>query len=293
MPRPVAAAVLALALSVVACAASAAPARRPYDPVTRYERSFPTTGRPSLILHSGDASIHVTTWERRAVGIRVTTRGWALGTRGVSVEASQSGDRVLCEVREPHPYLFFQLDFRSVRVEVSLPRDADLDVSTGDGAIVLAPLSGEIRAHSGDGSIEADGLRGEITLTTGDGRIRASALDGSLAARSGDGSITVDGRLDRLEVGTSDGRVTVTAREGSRLASAWDLHSGDGSLTLRVPATLRADLDLHTGDGGLTVDLPVEVSGRTERHSLFGRMNGGGALLRMRTGDGAIRLEKR
>jgi hypothetical protein len=286
MPR------LATAAFVLALSAAAAPAFAASAEVTRYDRDFPTTGRPTLILRSDDASVHVTTWDRQAVGIRVTTRGWSLGAPALTVSASQSGDRVLCEVREPHRIASFVIGVRVIRVDLRLPRDADLDVSTGDGAIVLAPLAGEIRAHSGDGAIEADGLCGELTLTTGDGHIRASALDGSLVARSGDGSITLDGRFDRLEVGTSDGRVSATAREGSRLASAWDLHSGDGGLTLRVPATLRADLDLRTGDGHVTVDLPVEVSGRMERHTVFGRMNGGGPLLRMRCGDGSIRLER-
>ena len=283
---------LATTVLVFALATLATPAFAASPAVTHYEKTFPTSGRPSLVLRADDAGVHVTTWDRPAVGIRVTTRGWSFGAPAIAVSASQSGDRVLCEVREPHRAVSFVIGLRSTRVEVSLPRDADLDVSTGDGAIVIGPLSGEIRAHSGDGAIEAEGLRGAITLGTGDGHIGASGLDGSLVARSGDGSITIDGRFDRLEIGTSDGRVTATAREGSRMASAWDLHSGDGSLTLRVPATLRADLDLHTGDGRLTVDLPVEVSGRMERHTVFGRLNGGGPLLRMRCGDGSIRLER-
>jgi hypothetical protein len=268
MPR-LATAIFVLALAAAAGRALAAPAD-----VVRYEKTFPTTGRPALILQADDASVHVTTWARPAVGIRVSTRGWSVGAPTIRVNASQSGDRVLCEVREPHRAVSFTIAARTTRVDVSLPRDVELDVSTGDGAI------------------EAEGLRGELRLTTGDGHIRASDLDGSLVASSGDGSLDLDGRFDRLEVGTSDGRITVTAREGSRLASAWDLHSGDGSLTLRVPSTLRADLDLHTGDGSLKVDLPVEVSGRMQRHTVFGRMNGGGPLLRMRSGDGSIRLER-
>jgi hypothetical protein len=268
MPR------LAAAVFVLALAATAGPALAASAEVIRYEKTFPTTGRPALVLQADDASVHVTTWDRPAVGIRVSTRGWSVGATPITVNAWQSGDRVLCEVREPHRAVSFTIGSRTTRVDVSMPRDADLDVSTGDGGV------------------EAEGLRGDLRLTTGDGHIRAWDLDGSLVASSGDGSITLDGRFDRLEVGTSDGRVNVTAREGSRLASAWDLHSGDGSLTLRLPSTLRADVDLHTGDGSLKVDLPVEVSGRMQRHSVFGRMNGGGPLLRMRTGDGAIRLER-
>lgn len=286
MPR-LAAAVLVPTLALAAVVSPAFAARAP---APQYEKTFPVAGRPALVLQADDADVHVMTWDRPAVGIRVTTRGWSLGTHRVLVDASQSGNRVLCDVHEPHHMVSFVLESRTIRVEVSLPRDADVDIVTGDGGITLPPLSGEIRARSGDGAIEADGLRGGITLSTGDGHIRATGLDGSLVARSGDGSITLEGRFDRLEVSTSDGRVTATARAGSRLASGWDLHSGDGSLTLHVPPTLGADLDLSTGDGSLTVDLPVETTGRLEHHRLFGRMNGGGPLLRMRCGDGAIRL---
>jgi hypothetical protein len=269
MPRPVTTLVLVLVLAAVTVPVFAAPTT-----VTQYDRTFPTTGRPELVLRTDDASVHVTTWDRQAVGIHVSSQGWSVGAPALTVDASQSGDRVLCEVREPHRAVGFVIGTRTVRVDIRLPRDANLDVTTADGAI------------------EAEGLRGAITLETGDGRIRATGLDGELVARSGDGGITLDGRFDRLEVGTADGRVTATAHEGSRLASAWDLHSGDGSLTLRVPPTLRADVHLHTGDGRLTVDLPIEVTGRQGRHTVFGRMNGGGPLLRMRCGDGSIRLER-
>ncbi len=285
MPR-LAAAVLVLALATAWSPALAGPAA-----VTRWEKTYPTTGRPALVLRADDASVHVATWDRPAVGIRVTTRGWSIGSRGVSVDASQSGDRVLCEVREPRRIVHFGFGARTTRVDVSLPRDADLDVSTGDGAITIAPLSGEIRAHSGDGAIQADGLCGRLSLSTGDGHIRATGLDGALEAHSGDGGLRLEGRFDQLEVSTSDGRVEATALDGSRLASAWSLRSGDGNMSLRVPSTLRADLDLHAGDGGLWVGLPVETSGRFGRHTLRGRMNGGGPLLEMRCGDGSIRLE--
>ena len=242
----------------------------------QWERTYPITGRPELVLRTDDASVHVTTWDRRAVGLRVTTQGWDIGgARGLSVQAAQTGNRVELEVREPRFRWNLQFGHRHrwTRIEVSVPRDGDLDVTTGDGAI------------------EADGLRGDLHLLTSDGHIEATGLDGALEARSGDGGLRLEGRFDRLEVSTSDGRVVATALEGSRLASAWSLRSGDGSVSLRVPSTLRADLDLHTGDGDLWVGLPVETSGRFVRHTLRGRMNGGGPLLEMRSGDGSIRVE--
>jgi len=272
--------VLALAL------ASAAPAT-----ADEWQKDYPVTGHPQLVLMTDDAGVHVTPWDRPVISVRVTTRGWKVGPHGIRITDRHEGSRVECQVREPHPWASLYFGVRSVRVDVMVPREADLDVGTGDGGVTLGPVAGAVRVHTGDGGIEADGLRGEADLSTSDGPIEAQALDGTLTARTGDGHIRLAGRFDRLDVSTNDGRVDATAAEGSRLAAGWSLRSGDGGLTLRVPRSLRADLDLHTGDGRLRVELPVETSGDFSHHAVRGRMNGGGPVLFMHTGDGSIRIE--
>jgi hypothetical protein len=260
--------------------------------VNQWEKTFDTPGRPSLVLRTDDADVHVSTWDRHAVGLRVTTRAGSIGDRGIAVDARQTGDRIDFEVREPHPTISFRwFSVHSVRIDVSVPRDADLDLTTGDGGVTLGAVAGAIRVRSGDGAIEADGLRGDLRLATSDGHIRALGLDGALEATSGDGSVEIAGRFDRLQVGTSDGRIVATALRGSRLAADWSLHSGDGSLTVRLPADLKSELYLHTGDGSIHLGLPVETFGRFDSHTLHGRLNGGGPLLELRTGDGPIRIE--
>lgn len=256
-----------------------------------WEKTFATAGKPDLRLVTDDASVHVARWERAAIGVRVTTVGWPIGARGIRIVAEPSGDRLDLEVREPHLQLDFGWTRRSVRIEVRLPAKADLDVRTGDGDVTVAPLAGNIRLHTGDGDIDADGLAGTLEFTTGDGHVRARGLDGALRAHAGDGPMEIEGRFDRLELDTGDGGIHAIAREGSRLGSEWQIESGDGRLELRIPPTLRADLDIHTGDGRIDVELPVEIEGAFGRSTVRGRLNGGGPLLRMRSGDGAIRLE--
>ncbi len=275
-----------LALAFAAMALAAAPAA-----ADQWEKTFETPGRPSLALVCGDAAVHVETWDRRAVGLRVTTEGWRIGDRGVRVTATQDGDHVYLEVREPSYFFFFGLTRRSVQVEAMLPREADLDARTADGRVEVTGLRGLVHLHTGDGAVEAVDLAGDVRIETGDGRVRAHGLDGALATRSGDGPMEIEGRFERLDVETGDGRVEVTALEGSRLAAPWSFHSGDGPLTLAIPRTLKADLDLHTGDGGIRLGLPVQVEGTIARSTVRGSINGGGPLLRMRAGDGAIRIE--
>jgi hypothetical protein len=117
-------------------------------------------------------------------------------------------------------------------------------------------------------------------------------VDGTLRARAGDGRITATGRFDVLELGTGDGRIEARALTGSTMTSSWNVHTGDGSVTLELPGNFAADVDLHTGDGHITADIPVAVEGRLGEKDIRGKINGGGPLLRIHTGDGSIRLQK-
>ncbi|HVP14064.1 MAG TPA: DUF4097 family beta strand repeat-containing protein [Terriglobales bacterium] len=258
-----------------------------------WARTYPVTGHPTLVLKTDDADVHVATGPGRAVELKVTTVGWRIGPHGIYVEARQLGDRVECEVREPRVQFHIGFGFtrRSVRVDVLLPREVDLDVTSSDGRVALAPVTGSVRVRTSDGDIEAVGLRGDLHLQTSDGTIHARDLDGALEAHSSDGGIEVGGRFDRLDLSTSDGAIEADAGAGSRIETGWTLHSSDGSLTLRVPADLRADFDLRTGDGVIHLDLPVEVTGEIGRRELHGRLNGGGPLVQMRAADGSIRVE--
>jgi hypothetical protein len=76
------------------------------------------------------------------------------------------------------------------------------------------------------------------------------------------------------------------------MGQGWDLRTGDGSVALRIPPELAADVDIHTGDGHIDLEVPVVVEGKLGGNNVRGKMNGGGSLLAIKTGDGSIRLEK-
>jgi DUF4097 and DUF4098 domain-containing protein YvlB len=154
------------------------------------------------------------------------------------------------------------------------------------------PREGKVNLHAEDGSIRLANLKGEMELQTGDGNQEIDSVDGTLRARAGDGRITAAGRFDGLELTTGDGRIEARAMSGSTVASGWTVHTGDGSVTLELPANLAADVDLHTGDGHIEADIPVSVEGRLGERNIHGKINGGGNLITVHTGDGSIRLQK-
>jgi len=239
-----------------------------------WSKTYKISGRPDLRIETTDANIRVTTWDQNTIEAKVVTSRYKIGEGGIRVEERQNGDEVEIEVRYPHDGFNFGWGNHRVDVIVQMPREGKVNLRTGDGKIDLAGLKGEMDLHSGDGSETLDGVEGKLRATTGDGHIRAN------------------GRFDELDLKTGDGHVEVRADSGSTLASGWRLETGDGNVTLEVPSDLGANVDLHTGDGHIDVDMPVTTEGKIRENEIRGKLNGGGNLLTIRTGDGSIHLRK-
>jgi DUF4097 and DUF4098 domain-containing protein YvlB len=240
-----------------------------------WSKTYNLTGKPDLRVETSDANFRVDTWDQKTIDVRVTSRHYKIGEGGLKVYEHQNGDSVAIEIRYPHHNFTIQFgESHRVDVEIHMPREGRVNLRTGDGAIQLANFKGNMDLESGDGHQEIE------------------SVDGNLRARTGDGHIRVNGRFDALNLDTGDGRIDARALSGSTMAAGWSLHTGDGSVTLQLPDNFAADVDLHTSDGPINVDLPVTVEGRLGDKNIHGKINGGGNLLTVHTGDGSIRIEK-
>jgi len=239
-----------------------------------WSKSFTVAGVPDLRIETNDGSVTVRTAADGRVSARVFTTGWKIGPGEVEVREFQNGGRVELVVRCPRMRFGFSSISRSVRVELDVPRQTNADIHTGDGAIHIRGVSGELRLRTGDGQIDAD------------------ALDGSLKADTGDGHVRVRGRLDNLTIHTGDGGIEADVLPGSKMAMGWRIETGDGGVTVRLPRDFGAELDAHTGDGHISVDFPVTASFRERRdNEVRGRINGGGSPFSIRTHDGSIHVK--
>jgi len=258
-------------LITLICAAAILPAH-----ADDWSKTYNLTGQPDLRVETSDANIHVSTWDQNTIEAKVTTTRYKIGEDGIRIEEHQTGNMVEIEVRYPHHGMNIEWggERHRVEVEIRMPSEGRVDLRTGDGKIDLANFKGEMQLRSGDGSQEIAGVDGRLNAVTGDGHIHAS------------------GRFDLLDLHTGDGHVDARATSGSAIQESWKLESGDGSVTLEVPENFSADVELHTGDGHIDLDLPVTAEGKVRENEIHGKLNGGGNLLRIHTGDGSIRLRK-
>jgi len=291
--------------SAALLAASAVAARA--EEVTK---PFTVSGRANVHVETNDGSIRVSTGDSKQVEFRVEYQGYELG-KNLHIDAHQDGDKVELIARVTAHWGFsWGHNSHRLHIEVRMPRDADLDVHSGDGSVQAESINGTVKVYTGDGSVKAnslkgnidlhtndgsitvDSLKGDIRLHTGDGSIEARDLDGKVDADSGDGHIRIAGRFDALNVKTGDGSVDTRVQPGSKMASSWTIRTGDGSVDLVLPSDFQTNIDASTGDGHISLGIPVTVEGTFSNSQIHGKMNGGGQPLTIHTGDGSIRLSK-
>ena len=277
-----------LAGMVLAGVAMAAPAARADEVV----KTFSISGHAQVRVQTDDGAVRVSTGDIKQVEVRVEYTGYKLD-RDLHIEATQAGDSVQVTAKTSSVFRFnIGINHRNLRVEVHMPKDADLEVTTGDGSVEADSITGNLDVRTGDGHITVQGAKGNIRLHTGDGHIEGRGLDGRADLTTGDGHVNVEGRFDSLNIKTGDGSVTARVDRGSKVTSPWNIHTGDGSVDLDLPGDLQANLDASTHDGRISLGFPVTVEGTFSSTKISGKMNGGGQAIIVRTGDGSIHLNK-
>jgi hypothetical protein len=257
-----------------------------------WTKSYSVSGRARVHVDSNDGSVRVTTGDSKQVEFRVIYTGYTLD-KNLSINSRQEGDQVELSARLRNSMNWgWGGGHRTLRIEVHMPRNADLNVDTGDGSVEAEAINGSLDVHTGDGHIRVQGAKGDIRLRTGDGSIEGHDLDGKLEATTGDGHVTLDGRFDGLNIKTGDGSINARANPGSKLENSWNVRTGDGSVDMSLPGDLQANIEASTNDGRISLGIPVTVEGSFSTSQIHGKMNGGGQPLTIHTGDGSIHLSK-
>ena len=284
-----------------------------------YSKSYSVPGRANVQVNAQWGAVRVTTAPGSNVEFHViySKRDWASDP---PIESRQDGNvvalRALVDEGADRRSWWTSWGWwgwggynnHRLSIEVRMPKDADLQLQTTNGAIDVSSVSGNISIHtrngrvsaqqlsgtidigSTNGGIELDTLKGVLSVHTTNGHITANHLDGRCEMSTTNGGLQVAGRFEALDVSSTNGGVMARAESGSRMASGWSIRTTNGRVDLAVPADLKADLNVNTYNGRIRLDLPVVMQGYEDRGVLRGTLNGGGPEMTVRTTNAGIHV---
>jgi DUF4097 and DUF4098 domain-containing protein YvlB len=241
-----------------------------YRLTDRDSKSFPVTGTPRVTVETFDGPINVRAWDKQEVSYSITKRAVDQeNMQGIRITSEQRGDSIVIRAEFDKATASRLGDVRAeAPIDVMVPRNANLRVTSTDGRLSIEGVSGEVNAKTSDGPVDVRDSKGNLSVNTGDGRIRISNFDGEAQASTGDGGIWLDGRFTRLSAST-----------------------GDGTITLAMPADANATVE--TSAESVTSDgvAASEDTDETKRVRRW-RVGTGGNLLTLKTGEGRIYLRR-
>ncbi len=242
---------VAFALVVVVAVAILATPCLAFDDV--FQQTYPLPAGGSFQLQNVNGLVRVTGWDRNAVEVRAvkSSRRDPRDLARVHIEVEARPDSVAVDTRYP------QNDGVEVYVEyrIRVPRRIQLTrVATVNGTVHVSGVeaSGELRS-----------VNGNVEVFDSSGRLNAHTTNGNV-------------RLELRELDPSGPLMAETV---------------NGSIMLALPPDAGAELDVRSVNGDFHSELPLTLRGSLGSREFHGRLGAGGSLLRMRTVNGAIRVE--
>ena len=294
-----------------------------------FERSFDAAPASTLDVSTLRGKIHVTAGEpgRIVVAGTVTVRvAWDVPAnaidlaRGVAARPPVEADGRVVRLRVPSDPQ--ERRAMTVSYEVRVPPDtrvvarsdsgaisvdgvaAPVVLHTQSAAVALTRLGGTAAVTSGSGRVEVNGVEDALTVETASSAITARGLRGGLHVRtqsgavdamlSGQGAVDVSTSSSAITLRGVSGTLATNTRSGRTIVTGfpkedWSVSTGSGSIEVTLDGPGSMSLDATTGSGSVDTSGLI-VDGSVARRRVEGRVDGGGALMRLASRSGSIRI---
>ncbi len=178
-------------------------------------------------------------------------------------------------------------------------------LETEGGNIAVGEAGSFVSVRTGGGQIDFGEVHGSVHAQTAGGGIRVMYVSGPMEVETSGGSICLTHVANTLRAATGNGTITAWISPDSsdlghtvRLSGPSQLSSSTGDIVVFLPRNIMATIDATVDNGGtrrIEADpsLPLNLQQNRPEGSLhaIGDLNGGGAVLKLHTMTGRIRLQ--
>jgi len=237
----------------------------------------------TLRFEEGDKSVTVTARQKHHIWFGSGNRiHWEIEVPAqTALDLHTSGGGIaVAGIRSP-----VKLDTSGGGIEVR-DQSGDVEADTSGGSIVLEAVRGRMRVQTSGGGIKGSRLEGDLKAETSGGSITLEGVTGDVRASSSGGGIHIREAGGRVEAETSGGGIEASFAKGN--ARGGSLETSGGGIDVALDPD--AGLEIEAEGNSVHTDLPVRVVGGVSRGRLRGSLGKGGALLRMHTSGGGVRI---
>ncbi|RMD97945.1 MAG: hypothetical protein D6814_08530 [Calditrichaeota bacterium] len=247
------------------------------------KKTFQVKPGGKLFIDSALGSINVSPGvaDRVEVEVRATVKGASEKRakeilQDLELQFKQTDNEIEITTAKQHRgWNFWQNIGRRLRLhyEIRVPEKFDLDLTTAGGSIQVDGVEGEVEARTSGGSlkfgriigpvtgktsggsIELEEGRGNVQFTTSGGSIRLGRIDGDIIARTSGGSITIEQARGTVQANTSGGSIKV-----NEVHAAIQARTSGGTITAYITEQPQEDCRLTTSGGSIHIYMKPDIA---------------------------------
>jgi hypothetical protein len=251
--------VLILAATVVAGCGSQPSAEGSFD------KTLTVSGPIRIELTNGNGDSHVTTGPAGEIRVHgeIQVKAWSDKTGQRRVDEIQANPPVVQDGSLVHiGGSGWSSKDVSIDYTITVPADAEIRATTGSGDLEINGLKGPANFIAGSGDIKASKISGDVQATAGSGAIDLSDIGGQVQVTTGSGDITLDRIQGDIRLQANSGTLEITDPTGKLEAS-----TSSGDITIRGGA---ADIRIRTSSGDVNVDGNPGANNYWDFHTVSG-----------------------
>jgi hypothetical protein len=215
-------------------------------------KTFSVSKGGNLEVSVSNGNITISTWEKdqayiKAIDVEEDDLKY--------LKIEQQGNKVIVE--------FKVQDSDDFNLEVSIPSQFNIDLSTGGGNIFInGNINGKVELATGGGNIEVNDVSDKLSVSTGGGNISVGNVNGETELSTGGGNISVKDVKSKIELSTGGGNISIGNIGGSA-----EVSTAGGNISVGKAS---GNAELNTAGGNINLD---GATGKVEVNTAGGNIN--------------------
>ena len=233
------------------------------------EKSFNILPGKDLHVELSSGDVKVTYWEKNEVNVKIFGNENAMEKMNFTMDGTEDFVKITGKNKSSTSSWFSNI---SVEVEIKVPAQFNLDISTAGGDIKCGGITGDASLSTSGGDIWADKFSGVLDASTSGGDVFLFCKDAMINGETSGGDIKLEYEGENKGV---------------------ELSTSGGDIDIKLEQNFKASMELSTSGGDVSCSLTMSNVKKTSSSRLVADLNGGGEKLSAHTSGGDISVAEK